>query len=77
MHPGHFPPMPIPTTTSTNPALRIYNSVSQAHARDPATSFLIVWVSENRGVSDTSIFNAMMKPAGFNKLIIYRIKEAT
>ncbi len=77
MHPGHSPQIPIPTSTPTNPALRIYNSVSQAHAYDPASRSVTVWVSENRGVSDTSIFNQLMMPAGFNKLIIYRIKEAS
>ncbi|AMG56232.1 hypothetical protein AL522_00530 (plasmid) [Pantoea vagans] len=71
--PGHSPQLLIPT----NPALRIYNSVSQAHACYPASRFFIVWVPENRGVSDTSIFNPLMMPAGTNKLIILRIKEAS
>ncbi|KAA5927854.1 hypothetical protein F3I27_19820 [Pantoea sp. Bo_2] len=62
--------MPIPTATPTNPSLRIYNSVSQAHAHDPASRSVTGWVSENRGVSDTLIFNPLMMPAGFNKLII-------
>lgn len=77
MHPGHSPQIPIPTATSTNPSLRIYNSVSQAHACYPASRSVTVWVSGNRGVSDTSIFNPLMMPAGFNKLIIHRIKEAS
>ncbi|GME41200.1 hypothetical protein ACJ2_23830 [Pantoea sp. QMID2] len=42
MHPWHSPQIPIATPTPTNPALRIYNSVSQAHARDPASRSVTV-----------------------------------
>lgn len=74
MHPRHSPPGPIPTAMTANPALRIYNSVTQAHALTPASRLIRAWVSGLRSVSD---IQSQDDACRVKTLIIYKIKEAS